>query len=118
MRGGTWFKKCGNPGDAKFDHTWFDGIQACKSKFMSRVDSYIIYFTVSMLSDGQTPDVTTASPVVATDSPAVACPKCGTIKKSGQRSCCVRGGTWFKKCGNPGDAKFDHTWFDGIQTCK
>ena len=57
-------------------------------------------------------------PKTTKDPPAVACPKCGTIKNSGQRSCCVRGGTWFKKCGNPGEAKFDHTWFDGIQACK
>ena len=116
--GGTWFNKCGNPGDAKFDRTWSEGIQACKSKFMSRVVSCIIYFTVSMLSDGQTPDVTTTSPVVVTDSPGVACPKCGVIKKSGQLSCCVRGGAWFKKCGSPGDARFDHTWLEGIQACE
>ena len=45
------------------------------------------------------------------------CSKCGTIKKSGQRSCCVRGGDWFKKCGNPGDLRFEHTWFEGIEAC-
>ena len=45
------------------------------------------------------------------------CPKCGT-KTNGKRSCCLRGGTWFNKCGNPGDAKFEHTWFEGIQACK
>ena len=31
-RGGAWFNKCGNDGDFNFDHTWFEGIQACKSK--------------------------------------------------------------------------------------
>ena len=31
-RGGAWFKKCGDFGDSNFDHTWVDGIQACKSK--------------------------------------------------------------------------------------
>ena len=46
-----------------------------------------------------------------------ACSKCGTIKKSGELSCCVRGGDWFKNCGNPGDKKFDHTWSEGIQAC-
>ena len=46
------------------------------------------------------------------------CPKCGTIKKSGKRSCCARGGTWFKKCGDEGDTTFDHTWTEGIEACK
>ena len=44
------------------------------------------------------------------------CPRCGTITKSGQRSCCARGGAWFNECGDAGD--FDHTWFEGIQACK
>ena len=30
-RGGAWFKNCGDVGDTKFDHTWTEGIQACKS---------------------------------------------------------------------------------------
>ena len=46
------------------------------------------------------------------------CPKCGTIKKSGKHSCCARGGAWFKSCGDVGSTKFDHTWVEGIQTCK
>ena len=29
-RGGAWFKKCGDFGDTLFDHTWHEGIQACK----------------------------------------------------------------------------------------
>ena len=29
--GGAWFKKCGNAGDRQFDHTWAEGVQACKS---------------------------------------------------------------------------------------
>ena len=47
-----------------------------------------------------------------------ACPKCSTIKKSGKLSCCARGGAWFKKCGDLGDKKFDHTWAEGIQACR
>ena len=47
-----------------------------------------------------------------------ACIKCGTTKKSGKRSCCARGGAWFKKCGDADDTKFDHTWTEGIETCK
>ena len=29
-RGGAWFQNCGDAGDNKFDHTWVEGIQACK----------------------------------------------------------------------------------------
>jgi hypothetical protein len=47
-----------------------------------------------------------------------ACPKCGSIKKSGKLSCCARGGAWFKNCGDAGDPHFDHTWVEGIQACK
>ena len=46
------------------------------------------------------------------------CRKCGTIKKIGKRSCCARGGAWFKKCGDVGDTQFDHTWSEGIRACK
>ena len=46
------------------------------------------------------------------------CQKCGTILKSGKRSCCGRGGSWFRNCGSASDAKFLHTWYDGIQSCK
>ena len=46
------------------------------------------------------------------------CTKCGTTKKSGKRSCCARGGAWFKKCGYAGDAKLDHTWAEGILACR
>ena len=46
-----------------------------------------------------------------------ACPKCGTIKRTGKLSCCTRGGAWFNNCGDPGDPKFDHTWLEGMQAC-
>ena len=46
------------------------------------------------------------------------CPKCSDNKKSGALSCCARGGSWFKNCGDAGDSKFDHTWAEGIQACK
>ena len=29
-RGGAWFKNCGDVGDPMFDHTWAEGIQACR----------------------------------------------------------------------------------------
>ena len=34
--GGAWHGNCGEPGDPNFDHTWFEGIQACKSMFIAR----------------------------------------------------------------------------------
>merc|ERR1711934_1145418 len=46
------------------------------------------------------------------------CFKCGTIKKSGKLSCCARGGSWFKNCGDNGDSNFEHTWVEGVQACK
>ena len=46
------------------------------------------------------------------------CFKCGTIAKSGQVSCCGRGGSWFKSCGGDGNTKLQHTWYEGIQACK
>ena len=45
------------------------------------------------------------------------CFKCGTVKKSGKLSCCARGGSWFKNCGDAGDSKFEHTWVEGVQAC-
>ena len=49
---------------------------------------------------------------------SVVCPKCGKFGKSGKRSCCGRGGSWFKNCGSPGNTKLAHTWSEGIQACK
>ena len=66
------------------------------------------------------------APIVATEPTPVpvdsgtggACPQCGVNSNSGKRSCCVRGGTWFKKCGDPGDSNFEHTWDEGMKACK
>ena len=52
----------------------------------------------------------TTLPATTTD-----CTKCG-VNKSGKRSCCARGGTWFGKCGDEGDY-FAHTWLEGMQAC-
>ena len=38
--------------------------------------------------------------------------------KSGKRSCCARGGAWFKNCGDASDTKFDHTWIEGVRVCE
>ena len=45
------------------------------------------------------------------------CARCAT-NKAGKRSCCARGGAWFKKCGDVGGTQFDHTWVEGMQACK
>ena len=45
------------------------------------------------------------------------CSKCATFQNSGKRSCCARGGTWFKDCGNRGDPNSSHTWIEGIRAC-
>ena len=39
------------------------------------------------------------------------------IKKSGKRSCCGRGGSWFKNCGTAVDANVEHTWVEGFLAC-
>ena len=46
------------------------------------------------------------------------CPKCAVVKKFGELSCCASNGDWFRKCGNSGNSKTEHTWFERMQTCK
>ena len=57
-------------------------------------------------------------PALTTTTIGSVCPKCGTSGKSGEISCCARGGSWFKNCGGAGNAKLHHTWYEGIQSCK
>ena len=35
-RGGSWFRKCGSAGHPNLDHTWYEGIQACKARSQSK----------------------------------------------------------------------------------
>ena len=58
-----------------------------------------------------------AAVTTSASTPPITCPKCGATNL-GKLSCCFRGATWFKKCGDVGDPNFEHTWFDGIQACK
>ena len=44
------------------------------------------------------------------------CPVCGTTN-GGKKSCCGKGGAWQGKCGSAGDSQFDHTWYEGVETC-
>ena len=65
--------------------------------------------------------LSTEAPTTKTSASALsmtACPKCGSVKKSGKLSCCARGGAWFKNCGDYGDPNFHHTWVEGVQACK
>ena len=58
----------------------------------------------------------TMSTSVITPGP-MTCSKCVT-NKAGKSTCCARGGSWFQKCGDPGDSKFEHTWAEGLLACK
>ena len=149
-RSGAWFQNCGDAGDANFDHTWAEGIQACKSEllkaevctmcyrgyrvirpglahcqikhFMRVSDSQrwlgvtSILVVLSILAHIVAEVLTPGSESAAKNNDA--CPKCGAVTKSGKLSCCARGGSWFKNCGDAGDTQFDHTWTEGFQTCK
>ena len=35
-RGGSWFKSCGSSAHTKLQHTWYEGIQACKTRSQSK----------------------------------------------------------------------------------
>ena len=69
---------------------------------------------VNILIPTETPMTTRLSVANSTSR----CRNCGTTTKFGQRSCCARGGAWFKECGDTGDTKFHHTWIEGIWACK
>merc|ERR1712224_1191878 len=34
-RGGSWFRNCGSAGNSNLEHTWFEGIRACKTRSRS-----------------------------------------------------------------------------------
>ena len=36
-RGGSWFQNCGRAGNRKLQHTWYEGIQACKALTQPRI---------------------------------------------------------------------------------
>ena len=84
-------------------------------KTVTQTKLYVWWYFCLCVFD-QYPHVTPAA--VATKIVSSVCSKCGTIEKSGQSSCCARGGSWFKNCGGTGNAKVDHTWYEGINACK
>ena len=63
--------------------------------------------------------VATTAPVVTPPFVTIVARECTcAVNKKFQSSCCFRGGSWFKKCGDPGDSRFEHTWSQGLQACK
>ena len=122
VQGGAWFKNCGNPGEAKFDYTWYEGIQACKGKDISRhihpISDRCTVCLSAIFDQFRIPTGTSASSITTKATVDAACPKCGTIPDSGKRSCCVPGGAWFGECGDAGNANAGHTWDEGLQACQ
>ena len=44
--GGSWYNNCGDAGDSNFDHTWTEGVQACKNGIASaQADTCIFGFS-------------------------------------------------------------------------
>jgi len=89
--GGAWYKNCGSSANARVDHNWAEGVDACKPTQKESTPKVIVSST---------------------------CAKCGTVGKSRRQSCCGRGGSWFRDCGSAGNKKVGHTWFEGIKACK
>ena len=114
-RGGSWFDNCGH--ESKFDHTWLEGVEACKGKLTAYCIDICEGSSLACLTNTRMPILVAVPPQVPVK-PSTPCSKCGTIKTSGKRSCCARGGSWFKICGDAGDSKFDYTWLEGVEACK
>ena len=38
-KGGSWFRNCGSTGNSKLGHTWYEGIQVCKTRPQSKTAS-------------------------------------------------------------------------------
>merc|ERR1712159_816559 len=54
------------------------------------------------------------TPTMSTN-PAGKCPICGKNKR-GKLNCCVKGGSWQGRCGDPGKKKY--TWDEGAKACQ
>ena len=69
---------------------------------------------------GRTPSTASVSTpvIIATNTHATACPRCGTFRKSGRVSCCAPGGAWFKNCGGIINKNGGHRWAEGLEACK
>ena len=47
-----------------------------------------------------------------------ACSECGITKKSGKRSCCAPGGSWYMNCGGVSNGNLEHSWLEGMEACR
>ena len=84
----------------------------CETGWMSVSVSLVLCFDICLPTEVPTPTMLSAT------SSSNECLQCGIARKSGKRSCCAHGGSWFKNCGDADDTKFDHTWAEGVQACK
>ena len=100
--------RCDYFADTQYSDNVFTAITLCISLPVS----------VVLCTHARTPAEPPTTTSLSEASSSKKCPKCGTTKKSGKHSCCARGGSWFKKCGDGDDTKFDHTWVEGMQACK
>ena len=106
----------GSMGSRPAKVSWFPSKYKCNCGYNGEYDEWynmsVNIFTNACVS---APLITTTPRIETTVGSA--CPKCGTLKKSGKRSCCAPGGTWFQNCGDGSNSNVDHTWFEGIQAC-
>ena len=117
--GGAWFEKCGDGSDPMFEHTWLEGFNTCTNKLTNSEATVIAATTIPVITAPASitaPSVTTTTTTLSIVAKTT-CPKCGTNKKNGIRSCCAFGGAWFNKCGDGSDPRFEHTWFEGAKAC-
>ena len=87
-------------------------------KYSSDVIEYCCHCFFCDITGNMPAEVPAIPTRMSTSRASTGCAKCGTVKRSGKFSCCSRGGAWFKNCGNIGDARFNHTWTEGIQVCR
>ena len=135
--GGAWFRNCGENDDPEFDHTWFEGVQACERKFaidsIRRLPLNVslcrnLYTSSCSYFAPMSPDavttITADTGTLSTDKTATStidlskCPMCGIQESSGKRSCCFPLGSWYNACGVSGDTNFQHTWYEGLEACR
>ena len=107
-RGGAWFHKCGDAGDKQIDHTWDEGIQACKSKFarvytmpiiLSNLNLFCCQGTTCLVSDSMhvctlateaASTVDSASRAATATATVPARTLCRTVQCTSMRMLCAR----------------------------
>lgn len=106
--------------------------RSCKRCIKAGCDWYTLGAGKCSVDYGQTeafvdacPTTTVSTTRVTTSSTSTSdppCTRCGDRTLSGfvalRLSCCLPGGSWYGKCGDPGDTRYAHTWDEGVQACK